>query len=288
MGLILNFRSLRNTVLRIVDTLLLRNSQIARINEFEVTKQWGLWPDRSLNPLTRNPARYWSQADEDSITLEIISRLKIEKGNFIEIGCGDGLQNNTLVLLSRGWYGGWIDGIDLSFDIPMNSNLKHKRGWITKANIIEYIKSVAPSDYENGINYLSLDLDGNDYHFMLEILESDLSIDVIVLEYNARFPNHAEWIMPYEENHQWNGDDYFGASLYSFKKLLEKSDYTLVACSVQGSNAFFVHNRFIDRFSDVPKEFVNLYQPPLYYLVHEWAQKASPQTVKQMLRQVQN
>lgn len=273
-------------MLGIVDTLLLRNNQIARINEFEVTKQWGLWPDRSLNPLTRNPARHWSQADEDSITLEIIGRLEIEKGHFIEIGCGEGLQNNTLVLLSKGWHGGWIDGIDLSFDIPINSNLKHKKGWVTKKNIIDYIKAVTFSDYEDGIDYLSLDLDGNDYHLMLEILASDLSIDVIVIEYNARFPDYSDWIMPYQENHQWNGDDYFGASLYSFKKMLEKFDYTLVACSVQGSNAFFIHNRFIDRFNDIPKDFKDLYQPPLYYLVHDWAQKASPQTVKHMLKQV--
>ena len=127
-GLTLNFKDLKKTALGIVDTLLLRNSQIARINEFEVTKQWGLWPDRSMNPLTRTPARYWSQADEDSITLEILDRLEIKKGNFIEVGCGDGLQNNTLVLLSKGWRGGWIDGVDLSFDIPVNSNLKHKKG----------------------------------------------------------------------------------------------------------------------------------------------------------------
>jgi len=89
--------------------------------------------------------------------------------------------------------------------------------------------------------------------------------------------------MPYNEMHIWQDDDYFGASLFSFNKLLMSFEYTLVACSVQGSNAFFVHNRFISKFQDIPKSLGEIYQPPLYYLVHQWAQKASPVTVKQML-----
>ena len=280
---VLKINSLKKIAHGVIDTLLTRNSHISRINEFEVTQQWGLWPDRTLNPLTRNPARYWSQADEDSITLKIFSRLEIQKGTFIEIGCGDGLQNNTLVLLSQGWHGGWIDGIELSFKIPEDSRLKHKKAWVTTSNVVELIKATAPQDFENKLNFLSLDLDGNDYHLLKEVMQSDIAIDIIVLEYNARFPENSEWVMPYNEMHTWQDDDYFGASLFSFNKLLMSFEYTLVACSVQGSNAFFVHNRFISKFQDIPKSLGEIYQPPLYYLVHQWAQKASPVTVKQML-----
>lgn len=260
-----------------------RNYHLARIQEFQVTERWGLWPDRSKNPLTRNPARYWSQSDEDSITLEIFKRLGVERGQFIEIGCGNGLENNTLVLLSQGWRGGWVDGCELSFDLPSNSRVKHKRGWVKKSNVLEFISAVSFQDLDNKYNYLSLDLDGNDYHVLECLLESNITVDVFVVEYNARFPNKTEWVMPYKDNHTWGGDDYFGASLFSFQKLFSKFEYSLVACSVQGSNAFFVRNDLMQLFSDVPRDFEELYQPPLYYLVHDWAQKASPRTVRKLV-----
>jgi hypothetical protein len=34
----------------------------------------------------------------------------IETGTFAEFGVGNGLENNTLILLASGWRGFWIDG----------------------------------------------------------------------------------------------------------------------------------------------------------------------------------
>jgi galactose mutarotase-like enzyme len=103
-----------------------------------------------------------------------------------------------------------------------------------------------------------------------------------VLEYNARFPVGAEWVMPYNPDHHWQGGDFFGASLTSFVNLLNANDYKLVACSVQGSNAFFVNQIHGESFQDISMSVEELYQPPLYYLVHQWAQKASPATIKSL------
>ena len=42
--------------------------------------------------------------DEDGITIEIFKRLKnLNSGSFLELGVGDGTENNTLILLSLGW-----------------------------------------------------------------------------------------------------------------------------------------------------------------------------------------
>ena len=61
-----------------------------------------------------NPAacgfKVYSQADEDGIIEEICRRLGIERGHFIEIGCGDGRENNSHYLLLKGWRGIWVDG----------------------------------------------------------------------------------------------------------------------------------------------------------------------------------
>ncbi len=61
-----------------------------------------------------NPAvcgfKVYSQADEDGILEHICDWLQLERGSFIEIGCGDGRENNTHYLLLKGWHGVWVDG----------------------------------------------------------------------------------------------------------------------------------------------------------------------------------
>ena len=45
---------------------------------------------------------------------------------------------------------------------------------------------------------------------------------VFIVEYNAKFFPPIEFIIDYDENHKWTGDDYFGASLTSLEKLFKK------------------------------------------------------------------
>lgn len=254
-------------------------------HEFNVSKQWNLWPSRELNPLTKNPKRYWSQSDEDGILEKIFNRIDPKSKVFIEFGCGDGLQNNTIALLTKGWVGGWIDGKDLQYSVPPGNNkLKFQKAWITCDNVVKLFKNATTSKINESIGLLSIDLDGNDYHFLEKILLTKPVIDVIVLEYNAKFPVGAFWVMPYKENHQWAGDDYFGASLSSFTRLLGNFGFKLMAASIQGSNAFYVNMKHLSKFSDVNFSEDQIYQPPLYYLMHEYAQTASPKTILSILQ----
>ena len=257
-------------------------------HEFEISKMWGLWRDRSSNPLTRYPQRFWSQSDEDGIVDQILNRINLEDKTFIEFGCGNGLENNTLALISKGWKGGWIDGKSLSYDLPaLNTKLKFQQKWVTKENIVSLYDNALPgsSSNLNHVGLLSLDLDGNDYHFIEEILNAGKSSDIVVLEYNARFPVGSEWVMPYDPKHVWTGGDYFGASLTSFTNLLQKFNYKLVACSIQGSNAFFINEAHLDAFKDINFSIDELYQPPLYYLIPHWGQELCPKTVLSLLKE---
>ena len=64
-----------------------------------------------VNPLNSFGKKCFSQSDEDGITIEIFKRLKnLNSGFFLELGVGDGTENNTLILLSLGWkvLGRWI------------------------------------------------------------------------------------------------------------------------------------------------------------------------------------
>ncbi len=273
---------------KLLENLLQQNSQSEYFHEFGVSQQWGLWPDRTINPLTRDARRYWSQADEDGIIAKIFDRIPNHSNTFLEFGCGVGLQNNTLALVAKGWTGGWVDGSPLPYNLPArDSKIKFQNSWVTKENVVELLEAGISNSVKQHeqLALLSIDLDGNDFHLLTKILENNIKADVIVLEYNARFPVGSEWVMPYNPSHTWAGDDYFGASLTSFTKLLRQFNYKLVACSVQGSNAFYVSNEHEQYFEDISEDEADHYQPPLYYLIHQWAQKASPRTVLAMLAQ---
>src|SRR6476660_9739248 len=67
---------------------------------------------RQSDPRSLNRFEYkaFSQSGEDGILHEIFRRIGLEgAGTFIEIGVGDGLENNTLQLLQMGWRGLWLE-----------------------------------------------------------------------------------------------------------------------------------------------------------------------------------
>src|SRR5271165_3769335 len=59
--------------------------------------------------LSRASAQVYSQNGEDGIIAEIFRRIGTNDRFFVEVGIGDGLQNNSRFLLETGWRGVWID-----------------------------------------------------------------------------------------------------------------------------------------------------------------------------------
>lgn len=249
----------------------------------EILRYWNILPDRQLNPLTRYPRRYFSQSDEDGILEKILERIQAESGCFIELGVGDGTENNTLCLLSRNWRGVWIDYGDLKFTPPPNGRLRFLQSWITLENIGELAKQALSALGEHTIDLVSMDLDGNDYHFTKQLLESGIHPTVWIAEYNANFPPGSSWIMPYDKEHKWRSDSHFGASYTAFCRLFSDYDYFPVACSVTGANVFFVKNSFSSAFIDIPKIEAEIYQPPLYIILPKYGNDLSPKTLSHLV-----
>jgi len=273
--------------IRIINTLLhslLRDEKgqmLALELQLEVSKAWNEHSRRAKNPLTANPRSYFSQSDEDGILEKILVRIgKSDSGKVIEFGVGRGNENNSLALLAKGWRGYWVGGEELCFEIPKTDRLGFSKSWITLENILDF--SVTAKEFlgEGEIDLVSLDLDGNDYHFTEKLLTSGLRPKVWVSEYNAKFPVGAEWVMPYDENHAWTGDDYYGASFTSFTKLFRTHGYFPVACSISGANVFFVSNEFRNQFLDLEMTEDEIYEPPAYHLVRRWGHRKSPKTLE--------
>lgn len=211
--------------------------------------------------------KIFSQCDEDGIIKYILSILEQKihlSKTFIEFGCGNGLENNTHALLLDGFSGCWIEGNPVSSEfiiknIGESTILKVFPYFVTLENIPAIINECIDFLDSISIDFLSMDLDGNDFHFMKEILQY-ISPKLICVEYNGNFPPPLNLVIPYNPNHRWQGNDYYGASLQAWIKLLDA--YKLVSCNLSGANAFFVRNEFADAFKDYSID--ELYQPPRY------------------------
>ena len=221
--------------------------------------------------LSRYGFKVHSQAEEDGIIHEIFRRIGATQRTFMEIGVSNGLENNTLYLLRQGWAGVWIDGNQKYANEINHIFTKHiSKGdlqccceHVTRENINELYKRYYP---EQGPDLLSIDIDGNDYHILAAL--TSLDARVIVLEYNPVFAPPIEWIMDHNSNHKWTGDDNYSASLKSYEKLLSGKGYSLVGCTSNGNNAFFVRKHLATNHfhEDCSAEFH--YEPQRFWLTN--------------------
>lgn len=227
------------------------------------------------NKTPENPCLHgfkcYSQFDEDGIIDYICTKLNISQGVFVEFGCGNGLENNTHLLLLKGWKGLWVDGDEKNFKyirrfLPATSSLLIiNNSFVTLDNVSSIVGNALGLLNESDFDLLSMDLDGNDIYLIENIVEtySNNSPKVIVAEYNGKIPFGIELAMPYESNaSRRDGDDFWGVSLSMLVAKL--SGYTLLCCGLTGCNAYFVRNDLASKFTIYePKD---LFIPPAHHL----------------------
>jgi hypothetical protein len=255
-------------------------------HDFLMRAEWARLTSTAKNPFNRFGAKFFSQTDEDGITLEICRRLGIRAGTFAELGVGNGLENNTLILLANGWRGFWIGGQDVDFNHTLNpKRFAFFKAWVDLENIIPLLEKGFKSIEINELDLLSLDLDGNDYYFVRKLLKAGILPKILILEYNAKFPPPIKWTIAYDARHSWDYTDYFGASLASFCELLTEFSYKLVCCNAAtGANAFFIKNEYASNFAEVPECIDDVFVGCRYQLPQRWGHRPSPKTVERMLQ----
>lgn len=260
------------------------NPTLKRFIDMSTERHWRAKAQASANPLLLQGCKFHSQNDEDGIVSAILQRLKLDRGVFVEYGCGDGLENNTVQLLMRGWSGVWIGGADLVVRIPASSRKLHfVHDWVTLDNCAELMKVGLAKIGATKVNLVSMDLDGNDLFFVKAILEQGADPDVFIVEYNGKFPPPIRFSIDYDARYTWSGSDYFGASLQSFVDLLESFGLRLVCCNVTGANAFFVADRHMKLFEDVPKAVEELFMPPDYNWFVTRGHSVDPRSIEHFL-----
>jgi hypothetical protein len=190
----------------------------------------------NLNAFER---RVFSQNGEDGIIAELFARIPNNRF-FVEIGVEDGEQCNTS-LLARCY--GW-KGVMIEADGVMFERLKRRYATLPVAalNLLVSRENIAPAlealAVPKTLDFLSIDIDGNDY-YVWEALHS-YRASIVVIEYNASFGRTASKTIAYDPSFVWSRTRFYGASLAALAKLGTKLGYALLGTDRRGINAFFV------------------------------------------------
>lgn len=207
--------------------------------------------------------RVHSQNGEDGVVQEIFARIGAPTKTFIEIGVGDGWENNTLFLLPLGWRGVWVDadpalGATIAeWPAETQATLKFAIATVTAENVTKVLEELgAPREPD----LLSIDVDQNTYHVWATM--QDWRPRLIVVEYNANLPPTVDWKVDYDPTRGWDGSINFGASLKALERLGRRFGYQLVHCELCGVNAFFVRDDLVAEHFDEPATAEYHFEPP--------------------------
>ena len=205
--------------------------------------------------ITMAPGQVYSQNSEDGIIAEIFRRIDAPHRTFVEIGVGDGVENNTRLLLELGWTGVWIEGN------PVNAAMIRNRlagpiaagrlGFIEAAVDRENVATLVEQSL-NGrpVDFLSIDIDYNTSHVWRRL--GPLRARVSCIEYNAHYPPSVAFEVPHDPDGRWMGTTQFGASLKRLEEIGKEIGSRLVGCDPMGVNAFFVRSDLCDEARFLP------------------------------------
>lgn len=220
--------------------------------------------------LVRFGWKAYSQNDEDGIIQEIFRRIGFKNRCFVEIGIGDGRENNTVNLLLNGWSGVWFDlntrAISRLRERGFSSyieegRLRVKACRVTTNNINQLFQEMAVPD---DVDLASIDIDGNDFWVWKSL--TVVRPRVLVIECNPTHRPPSPLIMAPDPDYGSSSTSYHGASLKALELLGNEKGYRLVSCNLPGSNAFFVREDLIDDQFLGPFTAEVHYQPARYYM----------------------
>ena len=192
-----------------------------------------------------------SQHGEDGIIRELLRRVRgsiLVPGVALEIGYRAD-ENNTLALQELGWRVITVDARPDEADI---------QEWVIAGDVAERAKQWGvPRD----LDFLSIDIDGQDLWVMDALLQGGYRPRVICIEYNADWGAQVNMTIPEQADWAWiPRTTYFGASLLALARCAASYGYVLVGCDSSGTNAFFAERCL----ETLDERVATLYRPPAY------------------------
>jgi hypothetical protein len=177
--------------------------------------------------------KIYSQNGEDGITLAIFDKIGFTNKKYLEFGATDVYNNSQVLHVKHGFTGVLWNG---SNTVCSYSQIFQE--FITVENIKELC---AKYDVPSEPDFVSIDIDGNDWHVWKEISKV-CRPRVLVIEHTGQFGPFEDRVMPYKSDHVWDGTCYAGASINAMYKLGRHLGYSLVCSDNVGVNLFFVRD----------------------------------------------
>jgi len=220
--------------------------------------------------INRYESSLHSQNGEDGIIRYIFSVIGFESRYFVEFGFGAHQCNSLRLLLHESFEGLLMDGSEEQCRIFNLSCKKMQLNSVLAVNafidVTNLQKLIVLNDVPDQIDFLSIDVDGNDY-WLWEILDC-INPRVVCIEYNSGIGPDYSWSTPYSadfERFSAHPSGFFaGASLKALESLGQRKGYRLVACDSTGTNAFFIRKDIC------AKEIITLSSKEAFYPHLNW------------------
>lgn len=88
-----------------------------------------------------------------------------------------------------------------------------------------------------------------------------------------------------DPDHQWQRDDYHGASLQFLADLFAEHGYRCICCNAAtGANAFLIPEAHLDLFPEVPTDLRHIHSVPHYMLFHSYGHKTGLRSLEVLLQ----
>ncbi|WP_165229474.1 FkbM family methyltransferase [Aquisphaera insulae] len=187
--------------------------------------------------LKEHQRNVYSQAGEDGIVQKILELLPQNDGWCVEFGAWDGveLSNTRNLIRNRGYSAVLIEGSVERFR-ALQRNCASDPNTIAINTFIGFEKDndldrvLASTPIPPDFDFLSIDIDGNDYHIWRGM--SAYRPKAVCIEFNPTIPPQLRFVQPADPRVNQ------GASLLSLVELGKEKGYELVSAS--RFNAFFV------------------------------------------------
>jgi hypothetical protein len=234
---------------------LLCNSQIAQRQLFcqlQLSKHQNCIP--SFNSVA---FREFSQFDEDGIILYLFAIIGFTNKYCLDVAFAKAYGANTTNLILNWGFSGTLvcgdEGEKLNAKAFFKSNEdtwllppQIIQSWVTAENICE---TLSQNNVPKEIDFFSLDMDGVDYWVLKSIL-SEIAPRVIVVESLNFWKDEKAVVAKYSKDFDRfkTHEDYFGASILAYVKLMKEHNYRMVACNKYGFNLFFVKEELCNNY----------------------------------------
>ena len=219
-----------------------------------------------------------SQHGEDGIIRYVFDQIGFDQRFFLEFGFGAHQCNSLRLMLKENFGGLLIDASQETCDFFNRSathfSIPDVRAICRSLDCQNLDETIRLAALPGEIDFLSIDVDGNDYWLWKEL--KYVSARLAVIEYNAGLGSTWSATIPYDPEYRlgesFPDSFFYGASLPALEKLGREKGYRLIGCDSRGVNSFFLRE-------DIPAPEIRTLTPEAAYQPHRnWLDRGIPAT----------